>query len=153
MAEQQKQPNAKPQAAAAQPPETVTLPASQLQTLMDRLEALERQAKAAPELFDSRAKVVLDKAFEDWKAEASLPASVRTQKIADKTYGTEGQRFHVELQKADDSPRGMTLGEHPALVISANSDLEAMGRWQKLCGVTSHKHKLIATLVTPQAAA
>ncbi len=125
-------------------PEMVSVPVDVLKQLQDRLAALEHAEKHRVESLDNRAKVILDRAYEDWKAEAALPAAVRTQKICDQTYGTAGQRFKVHLEKADDSPKKMTLDEYPILLISANSDLEAMGRWQKLCGVTSHKHKLIA---------
>jgi hypothetical protein len=156
-----------------QPDEMVSVPATMLRELQSRLDVLERErnqpapnvasaataelqariaslehdARVRAEMLDPKNKLILDKAFEDWKLEASRPAKDRTQDIVDKTYGTAEPRFRVYLDSSTEEngvvKKGPSIGEHPELVISAHGDLEAGAIYLKVCGISSHKHRLM----------
>ena len=139
MAKEDQKPTAPPAA-----PEMVSVSADLLRQLQSRLEALERQEAVRLEIARNPNALILDPAYEAWKIEASRPAAERTQDIADRMYGTTSPRFRCKLDSTkDDGKPGPKIGEHPELLISANSDLEAQGRYLKLCGIKKHDYKLL----------
>ncbi len=122
-------------------PETVTVPVSTLAALQARLDALEEAASQPRTL-------VLDAAWEAEKAALGRPANVRTQELADRTYGTTGQRFRVAMDSTtEDGKPGPSIGEHFPLEICAHSDLEAAGRYQKVMGILKSDYPIRAVPV------
>ncbi len=76
------------------------------------------------------------------------PANVRTQELADKTYGTTGQRFRVAMDSTtEDGKPGPSIGEHFPLDICAHSDLEASGRYQQIMGIRKTDYPIRAVPV------
>lgn len=122
--------------------ETVSVPVSVLQELQDRLARLENVNAVRSEAEHKPVKI-LDDAYEAWKREASRPAKERSQDVANKRYGTQGKRFRVRIDSSNEGKPGPNVSEHPELVISANSDLEARGRWEELCGIRKHDYRIV----------
>lgn len=124
-------------------PEMVTIPAEEWKRLQARLDQLEASSRFAVEaVTNSRAKII-DQSYEEWKAQAGRPASERTQEVADKLYGREGQRFRVTLDSTlEDGKPGPNVREHFPLLLSANSDLEAQARYQQVMGIKKHDYRL-----------
>ena len=129
--------------------DTIEIPATQLQALMARLDKLEHEARIQAEIVQNSKANVLDPTFEAWKKEVARPAQERSQDLADKVYGKDGKRFRVYLDSStDDGKPGPNISEHPVLVISANSDLEAGARYLQHCGITRHAYKIRAEQVS-----
>ncbi len=130
----------------------VKVPAALLATLTARLEVLEAAQRSQTEaLLNPRANII-DKAYQDWKAEASRPANVRTQDMVDARYGTAAPRFVCKLDgSTEDGKPGPNLSEWFSLTISANSDLEAKARYEDAMGIKSHPYKIVTQ--TAEAAA
>lgn len=116
---------AAPAPAPVQAPPPPPLAAPELASVQDEiarkrqeLAALEsrlpRQADAGPLTFAN------DDQYREW---AGLDAATRTQMEADRRFGTAGQRFAVELP------------EHPRVIISALSELDAAGKYNLICGI------------------
>jgi hypothetical protein len=131
----------------------VKVPASALAALQARLEALEANQRTTTEaLINPRARI-LDTAYEEWKAEASRPASERTQDVADKLYGKSLPRFKVWLDsRKEDGKPGPNIGEHFALEISAVDDVQAKGRYLQVMHISKHDYTLQAEPVGELAA-
>ena len=67
-------------------------------------------------------------------------------------YGIAGPRYKVRLDsKTEEGKPGPNVSEHPELIITANSDLEAQGRYQEICGIRKHDYRLQTELVTQAA--
>ncbi len=128
------------------PAETVEVPVSVLQQLQSRLEQLERESKVRAELAINPRAMILDPEYEAYKLEMGRPAKDRTQDIADKRYGKDGKRFLVKLDSTTDEGKpGPNVSEHFELTLSANSDIEAKGRYLELMGIRKHDYRVIAT--------
>lgn len=127
---------------------TVEVPASLLEKLMARLDTLEQANRVNTEILANGKAKILDPDYEAWKREVARPAAERSQDIADAKYGKEGKRFRVFLDStAEDGEKGPNVSEHPALVISAHSDLEAEGRWKELTGIRKHDYQIKTEMV------
>ena len=125
--------------------ETVAVPVSVLEALTKRLETLEHASRVQAEMLVNSRAAILDPEYEKWKAEVSRPTKERSQDVADRTYGTTGKRFRCFLNSiTEDGKPGPKIDEHPQLVIAANSDLEAKGRYQQLCGIRKHEYRVEA---------
>lgn len=135
--------------AAPTQPDTVTVKASDLKALMDRIDRLEHEQRITDERLDRKAKVILDQKFEDWKKKVSRSAGERTQEIADEKWGKDGPRFRCKLEwvSKTENEKPRSIAEHPEIELSANSEHEASGRYLELCGITKHDHKLVVTRV------
>lgn len=120
-----------------------------VQSLQARLDALElSQRQQAEAALNPRAKIE-DEAYQKWKAEASRPASERTQDIADARYGKAGPRFRVRLDTTGEDGRpGPKVAEHFPLVLSATDETHAKARYQEIMGIRGiqHDYKFIAEL-------
>lgn len=124
-------------------PETVEVPAALWERMQARLEALELAEQKRAEAAANPHALVLDSAWERWKAEAGRPASERSQDVANGRYGLAQPRFRVRLDStAEDGKPGPRVGEHFALEISANSDLEAQARYLEIMGIKRHEYTL-----------
>lgn len=134
--------------------ETVEVPLGVLQELQQRLAALEYAQRLTTEaVMNPRAKI-LDREYEAWKAEAGRTARERTQDLADARYGTTAPRFRVRLDSTgEDGKKGPHIDEHPELVLSANSDLEAQARYLALCGIRKHDYRVACEPVEPESQA
>jgi hypothetical protein len=135
------------QAAAAPPAdpgETVQVPRQMLEQMQQRLQTLEQRQDERREAF-LRSSQVLDMDFEDFKAKASRPASVRTQEAVDKKYGTAAPRFRVRLDSSDPQTGkpGPNVSEHFELQISALSDLEAKQKYLDAMGITKTEWRVV----------
>ena len=130
----------------------VEVPVSVLAELNARLAKLEAQANNPD---SSRSVLRLDESFERFKEEVGRPCGIRSQENADKRYGTDGRRFRVSLAPGDAKGKNR-VDFWPALEISANSDLEAQGRYQQLCGIrgidTNYVKWLVVEVKEPVAA-
>ncbi|MES2342311.1 MAG: hypothetical protein V4597_11580 [Pseudomonadota bacterium] len=127
-------------------PDVVEVPAALWQQLQTRLETLEHAERIRQEAGAfGPAKVILDPAYEAWKMEAARPAQARSQDVADRRYGTAAPRFRCRLDStAPDGKPGPAVGEHPELVVSAHSDLEAQARYLELAGIRKHDYRVVA---------
>jgi len=126
----------------------VEIPASVWEAMQKRLDALEQASRLTTEaVLNSKAKI-LDPAYEALKVEIAKPASVRTQEIADRRFGTAGKRYRVWLDSTTpDGKKGPDISEHFPLVLSANSEHEAKAFYLDVMGITQHKYTLKHELV------
>lgn len=124
-------------------PATVEVPVALLEQLRQRLDVLEGRERLREEAQARRAPVI-DEEWERQKAEISRPASVRTQEMADREYGTLAPRFRVSLDPTDENGKPVNVAEHFPLEVSAHSDLEAQARYLKLMGIRKHDYRLVA---------
>lgn len=120
-----------------------------LQQMQARLDAMEQQVRVQQETLSNSRTRVIDAEYEAYKLEVARPAKDRTQDIADKKYGKDGKRFRCRLDASKSDNPTVNISEHPELVVSANSDLEAQARYLDLCGIRKHDY---AVSVTPEAA-
>ena len=127
---------------------TVEVPVSVLEKLQARLDKLEHEQRINTELLVNSKARILDPAYEEWKKEVASSAAERSQDVADKRYGVTGKRWRVMLDSTtEDGKPGPKISEHPALVVSANSDLEAQGRYMELAGIRKHDYRFKTDLV------
>ena len=123
---------------------TVPVPVSVLEKLTSRLEALERAELLRQEFAINPRARILDAAYESFKTEVSRSARERTQDLADQMYGTAAPRYRVRLDSTtDEGKKGPDISEHFELKISANSDLEAQGRYLHVMGIRKHDYRVI----------
>ncbi len=125
-------------------PETVTVPAEEFKQLLKRLEEAEQRSRIAVEAVTNGRALILDPEYERWKEQNSRSASERTQDIADKRFGKKGQRFTCRLDSTtEDGKPGPNVAEHFPVTLSANSDVEAEGRYLQLMGIKKHNYKVV----------
>ncbi len=125
--------------------ETVTVPVEVLERMQARLDELERQTRSTQESLLNSRQLVIDPDYAAWKAEASRPASERSQDAADRKYGKANPRFRVRLDATtEDGKKGPNISEHFPLEVSANSDLEAGARYLELMGIRKHDYRVVA---------
>src|SRR5260370_23504276 len=110
--------------------EMVQVPASVLQQLQGRVAVLEQQAQIAKDFLEKSPQQILDPDYEAWKAEASRPAAVRSQDVADRQYGKDGQRWRCWIDTGTaiglDGKTPPVVAWLPSLGVAANTDLEAI---------------------------
>jgi hypothetical protein len=136
----------------------VTLPAADLAALQARLGALEAAERVRAEIavpLHLRPDAV-DAAMEARRAAVSRPASVRTQEIADKKFGTSAPRWLVKIETmVENTPYGKApnISEHFPLTLSASNEPEACARYLSTMGIThlAEYHKVVATPATETA--
>jgi hypothetical protein len=127
---------------------TVEVPVSVLEKLQARLDKLEHEQRINTEILVNGKAKILDPAYEAWKKEVARPTADRSQDVADTTYGTTGKRFRVCLDSStEEGKAGPKIGEHPALIVAGNSNLEAQARYLQLCGIRKHDYRFKTELV------
>ncbi len=138
---------AKDKAAQATAPEanepTVLVPASLLQRLEAKIEALEHTQRVQQEALAGKQVLILDQEYERWKREAGRSAAERTQDLADRSY--DGPcRYRVRMDSTlEDGKPGPRIDEFFPLVLRAHSDLEAQARYQEIMGIRKTDHKIV----------
>jgi hypothetical protein len=127
--------------------ETIEVPVSVLQQLNARLESLEHADRVRREAELNPRANILDRAYEAWKAEVGRPAKERTQDAADKAYeGPLAFRCRLDSTTENGKP-GPYIGEHPEVVVRANSAEEAEMRYLRICGIKKHDYAVKAVPV------
>src|SRR5262249_36206563 len=121
----------------------VEVPAAQLAAMQARLEALERAELLRQHAVNHHGNVI-DRAWEQAKKDIDPPASVRTQELAARKWGTSQPRFRCRLDSTqEDGKPGPRLDELFPLDISAHSDVEAGQFYLMAMGVRSHSYRLV----------
>lgn len=129
--------------------DTVEIPVADLRDMQARLAMLERQVAVQQEKADGlHEKRVYDAYWDRKVKEVGRTAAERSQDVSDLAYGAKAPRWRVSLDgRTEDGKQGPNISEHPALLISANSEDEASARWLKLCGIRKHDYRLKAERV------
>lgn len=126
--------------------DVVQVPRSEWEQLKSNLAELLHDKRVREEREDSlHEKAVLDRRQQEREAQSMRSAQERTQEIADRTYGTNGQRWRCYLDSTrEDGKAGPDVSIFFPLELCANSDLEAQARYQKLMGITKHDYRIVA---------
>jgi hypothetical protein len=111
-----------------------------------RMEALEERLEQLTALLHSKsvnaADVLKSKDREAWYAEQAKEISkgnvVRTQEEAERRYPKGEHQFRCVLEDGN---------RHPPIVVRADNEVDAKGRYCDLCGVLSHEKPVTAVRV------
>lgn len=138
-----------------EPGDMVTIPRSEWDRLQAAITELLLDKRVREERGDDfHAKEVLDRQREQRINSITRSCAERTQEIANKTYGTEGQRWRCYMDSTtEDGKPGPDVSIFFPLELSANSDLEAQARYQSIMGIRKHDYRIVAAKVQPASAA
>ena len=110
---------------------------AQVAALAAKLDVLSQQASASPVTHAAE----LDKQMREYAEKCGRPLDVRVQEIADARYPSGRGRYEVWLDDKNGQPR---------LRLRAETEADAVGRYQDVCGLLSFDRTKIT--VTPLAA-